>query len=179
MSLLVVGASLAFAPSPLLGSRVRPATPLAAARSGSVSIVGSLEGFGELPPGSGFDELTTSSTAGAADFAVAFMIVAIALGFLLTPEEESGVEDPTKARTTFGWLHADMRVPLPPLAELRQSCHPIGEYEGRLMYLCGSDQPIDGNLTECEQSNDFSKFYGTPVYLCKGGSVASLDERSV
>ena len=44
------------------------------------------------------------------------------------------------------------------------------------MYLCGSEQN-DSNLGECELSDDFSKFYGSAVYLCKGGSVASLDER--
>jgi hypothetical protein len=77
--------------------------------------------------------------------------------------------DPKKSRMEkFGWVHADMRVPLPELSSLRTSCHLIGQHNGHDMYLCGSPQPQDGALSMCELSKDFSGFYGSDVWVCRG-----------
>ena len=38
--------------------------------------------------------------------------------------------------TEFGWLHADLRMPLPSYEELNEACHLIGMRDGRRRYLC-------------------------------------------
>lgn len=69
----------------------------------------------------------------------------------------------------FGWLQADMRVPLPSLAGLREACHLVGNHNGRHMFLCASAEQ-DG-LDGCVISADFSTHYGDTVYVCAGGSA--------
>lgn len=64
----------------------------------------------------------------------------------------------------FGWLQADMSVPLPSLAELSDSCHRIGAKEGSTFYLCG--QP-NNDFSSCAPSEDFSEYYGERVYVCR------------
>ena len=66
---------------------------------------------------------------------------------------------------TFGWLQADMRVPLPPLAELADACHLIGTDKGEPVFLCATAQR-DG-FGGCARSDDFSTFYGQSVYVCR------------
>ena len=73
---------------------------------------------------------------------------------------------PIKA-SPFGWLHADLRVPLPEWDELQHTCHLIGSEEKHLMYLCAT--PSGDGFTECLPSTDFSTYYGHDVYICKGG----------
>lgn len=84
---------------------------------------------------------------------------------------QPGVADKRKNKIEFGWLHADLRVPLPPYEDLKNSCHLIGagvgDHEGYQMYLCASKAPSDSNLSSCELSQDFTKHYGNPVYLCR------------
>ena len=40
-----------------------------------------------------------------------------------------------KAVAEFGWLQADMRVPLPSLDGLKEACHRIGTRKGRDVFL--------------------------------------------
>lgn len=65
---------------------------------------------------------------------------------------------------TFGWLQADMRVPLPPLAELKSACHLLGVEKGRQVFLCAEPENFGGG---CARSGDFSEYYGEPVYVCR------------
>eukprot|EP00316_Scyphosphaera_apsteinii_P022126 CAMPEP_0119309702 /NCGR_PEP_ID=MMETSP1333-20130426/16115_1 /TAXON_ID=418940 /ORGANISM="Scyphosphaera apsteinii, Strain RCC1455" /LENGTH=156 /DNA_ID=CAMNT_0007313715 /DNA_START=102 /DNA_END=572 /DNA_ORIENTATION=+ len=69
----------------------------------------------------------------------------------------------------FGWLHADLRTPLPTLDELQSSCHLVGVREGHQMYLCSKESMA--TTTICSKSEDFSEYYGTEVYICKGNRV--------
>ena len=70
---------------------------------------------------------------------------------------------------TFGWLHADMRVPLPPLDDLDSACHLIGQQNGHRMFLCTSKSQSEDR--ECDISSDFSKYYGAEVMVCRGQPV--------
>lgn len=65
----------------------------------------------------------------------------------------------------FGWINADMSVPLPSLGELKDACHRIGVKDGSTFYLCG--QP--SQEYSCAQSPDFSEYYGETVYVCRHG----------
>ena len=66
------------------------------------------------------------------------------------------------ALQNFGWLKADLRMPLPDLAELQGACHRIGTMHenGHTLYLCADKSP------GCQQSRDFSDHYKQPVYIC-------------
>ena len=66
--------------------------------------------------------------------------------------------------STFGWHHADLRVPLPPLDELHAQEHPIGVRDGLKVYLCTAEAAV--HYHKVELSNEFSKHYGTAVYVC-------------
>lgn len=68
--------------------------------------------------------------------------------------------------STFGWLHADLRTPLPSLEELRDACHLIGERDGHRMWLCASQSATSHKV--CGTSNDFSTYYGEEVFVCRG-----------
>ena len=72
--------------------------------------------------------------------------------------------------STFGWLNADLRTPLPTLAALRESCHMVGVRDGFQMLLCTADS--DRGVGACAESKDFSAYYGAPVYVCKGNAAA-------
>lgn len=76
---------------------------------------------------------------------------------------ESEVDIP---KADFGWLQADMRVPLPTFKELQSACHLIGSDEEHNMYLCAEEEP---NLESCTASDDFSMYYGKTVFICRGG----------
>eukprot|EP00320_Phaeocystis_rex_P022022 CAMPEP_0119059804 /NCGR_PEP_ID=MMETSP1178-20130426/3845_1 /TAXON_ID=33656 /ORGANISM="unid sp, Strain CCMP2000" /LENGTH=133 /DNA_ID=CAMNT_0007040865 /DNA_START=107 /DNA_END=508 /DNA_ORIENTATION=- len=84
----------------------------------------------------------------------------------------SGVYASDKARLEgFGWLQADQRMPLPRPEELtlgRRS--PIGKIEGRQVYLSAHHETLhltdEGDCEGCVVSADFSKHYGTDVYVC-------------
>mmetsp|Transcript_52097 Transcript_52097/g.135123 ORF Transcript_52097/g.135123 Transcript_52097/m.135123 type:complete len:103 (-) Transcript_52097:323-631(-) len=69
------------------------------------------------------------------------------------------------------------RVPLPPYKDLQSSCHLIGagvgDHEGHMMYLCATPSPGEELLNQCELSNDFTKHYGSNVYLCRGPKVGA------
>jgi hypothetical protein len=107
-----------------------------------------------------------------ADIVTTLVVCGIAFklaGGGLDGELDGADKDDGKSRTDFGWLQADMRVPLPTLASLRDSCHLIGQHNGHHMYLCASPQPSDGALSNCGLSNDFTKYYGSPIYVCEGG----------
>lgn len=85
--------------------------------------------------------------------------------------DDPTAEEQEEARSTFGWFHADMRTPLPSLEELQQACHQVGTHEGHYVYLCGSHQPADARLGSCLLSDDFTQFYKSPIYVCKGRKV--------
>jgi hypothetical protein len=75
-------------------------------------------------------------------------------------------------KSTFGWLHADLRMPLPTLEQLDDACHLIGTQDGRQKYLC-KDGPAKSSFTDCEVSDDFSTYYGDQIYVCTGGEAQS------
>jgi len=142
-------------------------------------------------PSSIFSDASVQSSVGMNDvveflgLVIVFALVSKATSAFMEPEDplaasgekESKVAKQEKAlatrrsATAFGWLHADMRVPLPSLEELRQACHFIGEHENRQVYLCTTEQPDAEGLDSCELSDDFTKHYGTNIYLCRGRPV--------
>lgn len=96
-----------------------------------------------------------------------------------TPAHPSAISKPGKSdkraqKQVFGWIHADLRVPLPKYEDLQTGCHLIGQgvgdHEGYPMYLCASKQPTLDGLSQCELSTDFTKHYGANVYLCRGSA---------
>ena len=144
--------------------------------------------FASLPA----DVFSNTDAAAGAPLAEIFVLCAVIGGaaafFALrgedTPEQASPADekikekmkglidkDEDKARTEFGWLHADLRVPLPPIELLKTSCHLIGEHEGRQMYLCASEKPEGIKVVSCYRSSDFSKYYDQDVYLCTGPTI--------
>jgi hypothetical protein len=51
----------------------------------------------------------------------------------------------------FGWLHADMRLPLPSLDQLENACVPIGSLDGeKPVFICGAPNP--SVMGQCVQS---------------------------
>ena len=70
---------------------------------------------------------------------------------------------PDKAAANFGYLNADLSVPLPTMEELKDSCHRIGVKAGSTFYLCA--QPSEKYA--CAQSESFSEYYGEHVYVCR------------
>ena len=48
-------------------------------------------------------------------------------------EEGSKDEEPRPEAKSFGWLQADLRMPLPSWDELQESCYRIGEHQGHTM----------------------------------------------
>ena len=68
----------------------------------------------------------------------------------------------------FGWLQADMRVPLPSFAELENACHRIGNQDGREVYLCATAPSV-----RCQENAVFSEYYKQPVYICDQYSSSS------
>ena len=51
-------------------------------------------------------------------------------------EEDSKDAEPRPEAKSFGWLQADLRMPLPSWEELQESCYRIGEHQGHTMYEC-------------------------------------------
>ena len=85
------------------------------------------------------------------------------------PEDEEEVTPSEEAAPSpFGWLQADLRVPLPEWEELTQTCHLIGSDGDHLMYLCAKPE---ASLSECQPSTDFSAYYAHQVFICKGGKA--------
>jgi len=77
--------------------------------------------------------------------------------------------------SSFGWLTADLRNPLPPLEDLDE--FPIGLRDGRRVYLCRI-QPDDAHYhglryASIEVSKDFTEHYGERVYICQYGDTTS------
>lgn len=72
--------------------------------------------------------------------------------------------------SSFGWLQADLRRPLPPLEELTADGHPIGLVDGRRVYLCRiePEQVREHGIKygTVEVSKDFTEYYGERVYIC-------------
>ena len=159
----LVASSLAFAPSPLPALGLR--APLARAVVGPLMMVDPL-----------LDPSIFDSASGAIDSAFDFgtfgragicgLVVYSALTLLDPPSkayEEKVAKRADAAVAGFGWLQADMSVPLPSFAELADSCHRIGVKEGATFYLCG--QPSEN--FSCALSDDFSEYYGERVYVCR------------
>lgn len=129
-----------------------------------------------IPPPEVFSDAASqaASTGGLspiADVITTLFVCAIAfkmVGGMEADTEENAAGTEENSRTKFGWLQADMRVPLPTLEALRESCHLIGQHDGYHMYLCGSRQPDGSALSKCAHSEDFSTYYGTQVFVCQG-----------
>ena len=140
-----------------------------------------------------FDTPSLGAGAGGNSVVIDFIIFGIFMALFVRVaggDEDKGLQRPShpssiskpgaakerKNKIEFGWLHADLRVPLPSYEDLKTSCHLIGEgvgdHEGFMMYLCASDSPNDP-VIHCERSNDFSKHYEQDVYLCRGGAKAA------
>tara|TARA_B100000780_G_scaffold226953_1_gene166183 strand:- start:250 stop:696 length:447 start_codon:yes stop_codon:yes gene_type:complete len=74
------------------------------------------------------------------------------------------VAQPDDEALSFGWLNADMSVPLPTLQALEDSCVRVGKLRGSTFYLC--KQKSEG-FQACELSVDFTQHYGENVYVCR------------
>ena len=169
MALLLLAAS----PMAFVAPFVVPSPPLAAARAHPRMIIDKF-----LEPEPLVDSLATSadlyntapSDGGLVD-ALIFFVALSALMHLMPKDIEQPKEDdaPTPEGTTggFGWLHADLRTPLPSMEDLRETCHLVGSKDGRHMWLCATNEQ-DDELEGCSTSTDFSRYYGQPVYVCAG-----------
>ena len=73
-------------------------------------------------------------------------------------------QQPDEASQRFGWLNADMSVPLPTLQALEQSCVRVGQLRGSTFYLC---KEKSAGFQACELSPDFTRHYGESVYICR------------
>jgi hypothetical protein len=125
-----------------------------------------------LPP----PELMHDVGIGHSDAALASVALAFIMTFvvaLFTGDAETEIAS-TKTNT-FGWLQADLRMPLPPWEELKEACHLVGKHDGHYMFLC-ADASQDDGLTKCEVSSDFSLHYGRQVYVCIGGKAEERRE---
>jgi len=76
----------------------------------------------------------------------------------------TAANQPDEAAKRFGWLNADMSVPLPTLQDLEDSCVRVGQQRGSTFYLC--KQKSEG-FRACEPSHDFSQYYGESVFVCR------------
>mmetsp|Transcript_6562 Transcript_6562/g.16235 ORF Transcript_6562/g.16235 Transcript_6562/m.16235 type:complete len:148 (+) Transcript_6562:23-466(+) len=74
------------------------------------------------------------------------------------------VPQPDAEAQQFGWLNADMSVPLPTLQDLEKSCVRVGKLRGSTFYLCKQKSEA---FQACELSADFSAHYGENVYVCR------------
>jgi len=77
-------------------------------------------------------------------------------------------DDVPKKRSSFGWLQADMRVPLPKYEDLQLACHLVGVDGKNQMYLCSAQSK--SSFSSCDISDDFTQYYGHTVYVCTGGN---------
>ena len=70
--------------------------------------------------------------------------------------------------SSFGWIQADLRKPLPPIEELHE--HPIGFRDGRRVVLCTESYLIASRkmFETIEVSKDFTEHYeeSERVYVC-------------
>ena len=117
-------------------------------------------------------------------------------------KSEKDAKKPSSAKKgalaeSFGWLHVDTRTPLPKLTDLNdvgtapptpalapdrspsharctpQACQLVApDFHGHRMYLC-SDAAKDSSPGPYALSNEFTKFYGAPVYVCEGPQAES------
>ena len=176
--------TLAPAPHPHLRANTAASRAYAPQLSGFES--GFPEGFGSLPAEAAAAASATSEAGDLSVVSAALALVAAVLAFNFATGFASGVgtamaEDEQqqenngspKTSKDFGWLHADMRVPLPTWEELQVSCYRVGEMDSRAIYLCGSSSGQPG-LTGCEPSSDFTKHYGKPVYVCQGAMIEDI-----
>ena len=113
------------------------------------------------------------------EFSAIMLWLLVAVSFIIKqrdPDEAAQRQVPaistseSERLSTFGWLNADLRTPLPTLAALRESCHMVGVRDGFQMLLCTADS--DRGVGACAESKDFSAYYGAPVYVCKGNAAA-------
>jgi len=176
--MLTCGAILRSAPRPLL---VVPHAPVL--RSAVTMSFGAVEGFTAANSAAASSADALSPMAGLLVLFIAFIAFNFATGFLkgatsaLTEgDQENTLVDETldtkRSAKDFGWIHADLRMPLPSLAELQDGCYRIGEQNDHYMYICANmgQQGLEG----CEESADFSRHFGQTVYVCRGGPVQDI-----
>ena len=168
MALSLLVTMVGFAPSPL-SSTYRPSMMHPPVK---MIVDPSLIDAGLFDPG-----LFAESSRGAVDFGTfgrAGMFGLMVYGILSVADSPSKKlaklraeqrMQPDVAAQQFGYLNADLSVPLPPLKELSDSCHRIGAKEGSTFYLCG--QP--SQQFSCALSESFSEYYGESVYVCRQG----------
>lgn len=123
---------------------------------------------------SGFADVTAGATAAESSLEAAASVLALCVAAfvgstMLSATTETEAEDQPGHREaqSFGWLQADLRMPLPSFAELQDACHLVGSWKGHNMFLCSSAQQM-GSTTSCKQSADFTEYYGQPVFVCEG-----------
>jgi len=66
-------------------------------------------------------------------------------------------------KSEYGWLEADLRIPLPQKDEL--SMHPIGYRDGRKVFLCHGSVVLEFAIVE--HSIEFSEHYNDMVFICQ------------
>lgn len=100
----------------------------------------------------------------AIDGAIAFAPI-ISRKFSRTPEADAAKRLAKRLAkvpdTSFGFLQADLRLPLPPLEELHM--HPVGRRGSYELYLCRHEHA--GRFLTIERSIEFSDHFGTPAPL--------------
>ena len=84
-------------------------------------------------------------------------------------EDDKSLDEPLVNDRGFGWLQADLRMPLPSWEELQAACHLVGQHKGKYMYLC-AESGQDG-YSGCAISRDFSDYFKHEVYVCEGGDA--------
>ena len=144
LSVVLSSASAGFVATPTSWMRVRPALSRASPQLAFDSRFP--EGFGnvDFSASAATDAASAASEAGDGSIIgpiifVVFGVLAFnfASGFLrgasAALEEVAAEDEPRPAAKSFGWLHADMRMPLPSWEELQVACHRIGEHQGHTM----------------------------------------------
>jgi len=126
----------------------------------------------------GFADVSAGAAAESSSFEVAASLMGLCIAAFIGSTILSGATDTEaeeqpghKEAQAFGWLQADLRMPLPSFAELKDACHLVGSWKGNAMFLCSSPQQM-GATTHCEQSADFTEYYGQPVYVCEGSAMS-------
>ena len=141
-------APLGFIASPLRhGHAPHVRTAMADTRSPAVTQMSIVAPeFGAVDFGSAAsDAAATDSGDGSVFGSILFVLCAVvafnfAQGFIkgahAALEEDATESEVRPEAKSFGWLQADLRMPLPSWEELQTSCYRIGEHQGHTMYEC-------------------------------------------
>ena len=184
-ALLLISPAAALVVSPPLARRPTSLGVASHARTSSVTLIEEFLPSADVMNGVVSAAAESGGGGEIVDAAIFFLAVSVGVFFLTSTveiEEVDGASASSNSKTAkkagakptdgFGWLQADMRMPLPSWEELQQACHLVGDHNGHFMYLCASPQQ-DSTLETCEISEDFTQYYKNTVYLCAGAKVSS------